>query len=274
MSSGPAVLDTKALEERLRPRILVGNAGDYEAIPQVAGRFFPVGPGADAVIGDIQDYPWAKDAAGKRVRNWGKKETTVSALDVAKAIVADENFGPKGLFIKVGDAAIDEQSRQAARARFVAWQTDYCLAIESAWIAKVAAHHGANPGAAPLRQPRLVQKALGWLTLNQGETDNAARKEFICRTCSSEFDVEVHLNDHIVARHPALAREITAAVASAPAPSTPYGDEYDPSVLLAKARELKVKLLKEELEGLIDGTPEVVKAVTAKLAEAAGAAKK
>lgn len=264
MSSAVLAAAAAKIAERHAPKVPVYNGRHEPVTQQIGGRFWTIPAKGVAYIEDIKEHPFGKDSTGKTVRDWSTLRTIMPAFDVARALCDEECQGRRGVVMLSGDPELDGALKAEADRRAWAWQHEFCLGVEAAWISRVAAFTASNPGAVPPRQPRHVRIALAWLAQHGGDE---ARAEFVCKVCASEYDDASAFNEHVQKRHPALAKEIMVAVDAPPEPESVDAD-FDPAVFLAKARELKVALTKAELEGLIEGDQGAIDAVATKLAEA------
>lgn len=268
--------------------VWVYSGSDWTEVVDMAGHFYTFPPRGACIVRDIVDYPWAKDAAGRRIRVWEQKEITWPARKLAIAMCSEERWGKKGFTVLLGDAGDEERKRQARR-KWIVFYEDYCRQQEAQWITRVTIFRSGNPGSMPPRQPRTVEHCQEWLEkLEKGHVDlgEASGGQLdagvVCSYCSKPFMDREGFEEHLRARHPAAVGDPEAAVIPGRAEKEfrnklsgkngdPLAEETDgpTAYLVRKAKVLGVPIAPAELEGIILGDQIILDAVAHRIAEAA-----
>jgi hypothetical protein len=267
--------------------IRVVSGSDFTETVDFSGQCYVFPPRGTCVINDIEDYPWAQTADGKRRRVWGQKEIIEAAASVAYRLCSDEQYGRKGFMVLLGDGQ-DEERKLVARRRWVAFYEDYCRQQESLWVAKVTAFRAANPSGIPPRQPRAVKMCQDWLSkLDHGLVDlgdgrgasPAIQAPAICGYCSAEFPDEESAKRHVEARHPAAAADTEAVITPRTIEATKRtadgkkdDGETAAAFVLKKAKALCVPVSADEMEALVLEDEAVISELTHRIAKAAAGA--
>lgn len=236
----PPMMTREQIQAMLAPKIRVYNPSDFRETPQIGGRYYTAEPTSEIEIKDHLEWQRIRTEDGRTVtalfdlknpqfynnRSYILNDSrfppkvAMGALQVADEMCSEQHYGPKGFIVLVGDG-YDEERKKQAREKWLGWYSEYARGVEQSWIAKVSMYRAGNPGAVPPRQPKSIRAVLGWLDrYDRGLID---RQKWICGVCSTEFEIEAELSEHVSRRHPAMQN--TQEGAKSAAIANPTRDE-------------------------------------------------
>jgi len=232
--SVPSPRDVLRRRRREEPQVSVFNPRHERAYVYVLQQHYTFPPMGTVEVRPVYEPP-RDDETDKILPGPGK--LTFTAMEVAKVICSEENYGGDGFCIV--DGTEDENKRMMAAAVAI-WREKYTAIAESGiaqWEAFVADLARENPGFPPPRQPRDVQGYYKFRDLLRG---GAGRKQWLCRLCGFEADRESDLKSHHGLTHE--YSEFQPAVQTQAQAAEPARDDREK----LKARG---KLLVEKYEG-------------------------
>jgi len=187
----------------------------------------------------------------------------VASEEIATKICSDEVRGLKGFTVLIGDGQDDERIAMAD-ARWIEWRLVDAREREAYYVGICVDMARNAPGAERPRMKKDIKSALKWLKRYE------AGEFRVANTAAQEAREEEalllerrpDLKDLLEGGKGATARTLAEEAAAAESTVTLGSGK----AILAKAKELGVKLRNAELEGITEGDPEVEAAVIKRLA--------
>lgn len=257
MSTAVAVPSTGASAQELRRtssrEIGVYNPTDYTITYEMYGDPYRFPPQSFTPIKDKMRWQTTLDInrmAAEVKTLWDRPRIIeCDAYQIVSAICENEQLGVKGVCPQLGDGH-DEERQLEGRRKWIAWRLVDAQARERAYVGYISM---LPAGVGLPRMKPDVKEALSWLKRYE-----AGEFEFEVDDAAAQAEAELLFD-----RHPELRK--AAKVPAAPAETTDLEGAPGPKIL-ARAKELKLKLSSRELEGLIEEDREVISAVLLKLA--------
>lgn len=196
--AGNPFLSPADIERLSRPKFQVFNPGPDPDVVEVAGHFYSFAPNSPANVSDQYTYPVTNTDRGRRP-DFGRRELTLTAAQVAAYICSPEFRGEKGFCVLVGDGH-DEQRMAAARHKYRTWRIAKARATQMWWL-NVCKSATTEPGAVAPVQPMHVRADMDYLRKYQlGLVD---RKPFVCRIDGHETDTREEMLVYMKEMYPA-----------------------------------------------------------------------